>query len=128
MLSNLPPNLVTLTIESMDAPTGPGLLRAIEDSRWPASITSIHLHESKAVAELGAEEVGGTDLEDVVRGWMETAEACEARGIHLCGVDYLAPDDDDDDDGDDSDDDADDKFAVNSLAEESDDGASNAES
>ena len=131
MLSNLPPNLHTLTFEAMDAPSGLELREAIEDARWPLSITDIHFHEAESPRIANRIEEDGDVLHHVRQEWSSVDEMCRSRGIRLCGVGYLEheDDDDDDDDGDesggDSDDggDADDPFALNSIHGASDDDA-----
>ena len=131
MLTNLPPNLQTLSLEAMDAPSATELRQSIEDARWPLSLTDLYFHDAKSMLELGDEETGA-DLDGVRRSWSAVAELCESRNIRLWGIEYLEPDDDDDEDGDGDDGgdggdggdkDGDDRFAVNSLDDASDDGA-----
>ena len=122
MLTNLPPNLQTLSLEAMDAPSATELRQSIEDARWPLSITDLYFHDAKSMLELGDDE-NGADLDEVRRSWAGVAELCESRNIRLWGIEYLEPDDEDEDgDGDDggdggdgADEDGDDRFAVNSL-------------
>ena len=141
MLTNLPPNLQTLSLEAMDAPSATELRQSIEDARWPLSLTDLYFHDAKSMLELGDDENGadlvgddenGADLDEVRRSWSAVAELCESRNIRLWGIEYLEPDDDDDEDGDGDDGgdggdggdkDGDDRFAVNSLDDASDDGA-----